>query len=194
MAHTFSEKTNMIKWIGIVTMTIDHIGYFLFPGMLWLRIIGRIAFPCFLYTIIEGTQRTHNYPRYLFRLLLLGVLSMPVTPNTWNVLFLLALFSFSLKYRRFFLICLLLSFFVEYSVYGFLFGWALWWMKERNDAQGIGLSAAAQLLVLPSIQIFSLLSLPLFLVEGGIRLPRMPKYFFYAFYPLHQLILICLAM
>lgn len=194
MSQSFSDKTNTIKWIGILTMTIDHIGYFLFPGALVFRIIGRIAFPCFLYTIIEGTQRTSNYSRYLFRLVLLGVISMPITPNTWNVLFLLALFSLSMKFPKYFILCLLLSLFVEYSIYGFLFGWALWWMKERNDAQGIGLSAAVQLLGASIIQPFSLLSLPIFLTERGLRLPRMPRYFFYLFYPLHQAALIGLAM
>lgn len=193
MSAKFSEKTNTIKWIGILTMTIDHIGYFLLPGVIWLRIIGRIAFPCFLYGTIEGTQRTSHYPRYIFQLLLLGVLSMPITPNTWNVLFLLALFSLSMKYPRFFILFLLLSSFVEYSVYGFLFGWALWWMKERDKTQGIMGSFLVQLLGFSSVQIFSLLSLPILTSEKGLRLPRLPKYFFYLFYPIHQIILIWLA-
>lgn len=194
MAKAFSHKTNTIKWIGILTMLLDHIGYFLFPGILWLRIIGRIAFPCFLYGIIEGTERTSNYPRYIFQLLLLGVISMPITPNTLNVLFLLALFSLSLKFPKYFIVFLLLSVFVEYSVYGFLFGWALWWMKNRDEQQGVLGSIAVQLLNLSSIQLFSVLALPLFKMKHGIRLPRVPKYFFYLFYPIHQIILIWLAM
>lgn len=194
MATNFSHKTNTIKWIGILTMTLDHIGYFLFPNIAWLRIVGRIAFPCFLYGIIEGTERTSNYPRYIAQLLLLGVISMPITPNTFNVLFLLALFSLSMKYPKYFIVFLFLSIFVEYSVYGFLFGWALWWMKNRDATQGIFGSFLVQLLNLSSIQIFSVLSLPLFKMKDGIKLPRVPKYFFYLFYPVHQLILIWLAM
>lgn len=193
MKTQFSDKTNTIKWIGILTMTIDHVGYYLFPGILWLRIIGRIAFPCFLYGIIEGTERTSNYPRYISQLILLGVLSMPITPNTFNVLFLLVLFSLSLKYPKYFVVFLLLSAFVEYSVYGFLFGWALWWMKNQDKTQGIMGSFLVQLLNLSSIQFFSLLSLPLLNSQKGVKLPRLPKYFFYTFYPLHQLVLIWLA-
>jgi len=193
MAKKFSHKTNTIKWIGILTMTIDHVGYYLFPEMTWLRIIGRIAFPCFLYAIIEGTERTSNYPRYIFQLLLLGVISMPVTPARFNVLFLLALFSLSIKYRKLFPVFLVLSVFVEYSIYGFLFGWALWWMKNKDEREGIIGSILVQLLNLSSVQIFSLLSLPILKSERGLRLPRVPKYFFYLYYPVHQAILIWLA-
>ncbi|MER2063155.1 MAG: TraX family protein [Alkalibacterium sp.] len=75
--------------------------FFLFPSLLFLRIIGRIAFPCFLYSTIEGTKRTHHYGRYIFRLVLMSLVSMPVTPNTLNVLFLLALFSLSLQFKKY---------------------------------------------------------------------------------------------
>lgn len=43
----YNNKTALIKWIAILTMTIDHIGYYLFPSLLFLRVVGRIAFPCF---------------------------------------------------------------------------------------------------------------------------------------------------
>lgn len=111
MSQPFNHQLNTIKWIGIITMTLDHIGYFLFPGVLFLRIIGRIAFPCFLYSTIEGTERTRDYKLYVLRLLLLAILSMPVTPNSVNVLFLLLFFSLSLKYRRYAFIFALLSLF-----------------------------------------------------------------------------------
>jgi len=193
MAKQFSHKTNTIKWLGILTMTIDHVGYYLFPEMTWLRVIGRIAFPCFLYAIIEGTERTSNYPRYIFQLLLLGVISMSITPATFNVLFLLALFSLSLKFPKYFLVFLALSFFVEYSIYGFLFGWALWWMKNRDATEGIIGSLLVQLLNLSPAQLFSVLSIPILKNEKGIRLPRVPKYFFYLYYPIHQAVLIWVA-
>lgn len=190
MENTFSNKLNFIKWIGIFTMTIDHIGYFLFPELTWMRIIGRIAFPCFLYAIVEGTERTRNYQKYILRLLTLGVLSMVITPNTINVLFLLALFSLSLKYRKYFVLFLFLSYFAEYGIYGFLFGWAIYWMKNHDSAQGIGLSLAVQFIYGVSIQAFSVLSIPLFLIKKPIQLPKLPKYFFYWYYPLHQAVLI----
>jgi len=35
MNEKFSDKLNSIKWIGLFTMTIDHIGYFLFPNLIF---------------------------------------------------------------------------------------------------------------------------------------------------------------
>ena len=193
MPKAFDHQLNMIKWIGILTMTIDHIGYFLFPGLIWMRMIGRIAFPCFLYSTVEGTARTSNYRSYIIRLFLLGVLSMPVTPNTVNVLFLLGLFSLSLKYKKYAAIFLILSLFAEYSIYGFLFGWAIYWMNKGNVLQGLAGSVLVQFLFGLSIQALSVLALPLFLMKKGIRLPRLPKYFFYWYYPLHQAVLLLIV-
>lgn len=194
MVKQFDDKLNMIKWIGILTMTIDHVGYFLFPGLIWMRMIGRIAFPCFLYSTIEGTERTSHYKKYISRLFLLGALSMPITPNTINVLFLLGLFSLSLKYRKCFFVFLFLSFFAEYSLYGFLFGWAIYWMTREDRLQGIIGSVVIQLMFGFSIQALSLLAVPLFLIKKGIRLPHLPRYFFYWFYPLHQAVLLLMVL
>ena len=193
MTQLFDHKLNTIKWIGIVTMTIDHIGAFIFPGFLFLRIIGRIAFPCFLYSTIEGTERTKDYKKYAIRLFLLGILSMPVTPHSFNVLFLLLLFSLSIKYKRYTLIFALISLFVEYSIYGFLFGWALYWLKNRQVYQGVLFSLVVQLLVGLSVQLYSLLALPLFIKPLDVKLPILPKYSLYFSYPLHQLLLILIA-
>ena len=41
-----------LKLIAISTMLIDHIGVILFPNILWLRLIGRLAFPLFLLAIL----------------------------------------------------------------------------------------------------------------------------------------------
>lgn len=190
----FDDKLNTIKWVGILTMLIDHIGYFLFPGLIWMRMIGRLAFPCFLYSTVEGTERTSNYKKYIIRLFGLGILSMPVTPNTINVLFLLGIFSLSIKYKRYFLIFMLLSFVAEYSIYGFLFGWAIYWMKKEDKVQGVVWALAVQFLIGLGMQALSVLSVPLFWMKRGINLPRLPRYFFYWFYPLHQAALLLIAI
>ena len=49
-------------------MLIDHIGAVLFPGQLWLRIIGRIAFPIYCFLLAEGIHKTRNPLKYLSRL------------------------------------------------------------------------------------------------------------------------------
>ena len=50
-----------LKLIAVVTMFIDHMGYTLFPGVLWLRCIGRLAFPIFAFQSAEGAVRTKHF-------------------------------------------------------------------------------------------------------------------------------------
>ena len=56
---------NQLKLLAVVVMTIDHIGAILYPQVLWLRIIGRLAYPIFAYMIAEGCTHTRSLPRYL---------------------------------------------------------------------------------------------------------------------------------
>ena len=64
---------NQLKFIAVLTMTVDHIGAILFPDILLLRIIGRLAFPIFSYSVYEGCRYTRRPVLYLLRMLLLGV-------------------------------------------------------------------------------------------------------------------------
>lgn len=67
---------NQIKLIAAASMLLDHIGAELLPGMLWLRIVGRLAFPVFSFCIWEGSRRTRHPRRYLARVLGMGLLCM----------------------------------------------------------------------------------------------------------------------
>lgn len=62
-----------LKIIGIVSMTVDHIGFMLFPDQLWMRIIGRAAFPIFAFLIAEGFRHSSNVYKYLLRLSIFAV-------------------------------------------------------------------------------------------------------------------------
>lgn len=55
---------NQLKLIAMITMTIDHVGMVIFPGVMILRIIGRLAFPIYAFMIAEGCCYTRNRRRY----------------------------------------------------------------------------------------------------------------------------------
>lgn len=69
-----------LKIIGFITMTFDHLGVFLqmfVPSASDVasifRIIGRIAFPIFVFLLVEGIRHTKNFGKYITRLLILAV-------------------------------------------------------------------------------------------------------------------------
>ena len=79
-------KTNLkltsfqLKLLAIITMTIDHIGFFLINPPLYFvfRCIGRIAFPLFCFMIAEGFTHTKSIKNYILRLSLLAIISEPI--------------------------------------------------------------------------------------------------------------------
>ena len=62
----FGLTNNQLKIIAMISMLIDHIGVAMFPNVMILRIIGRLAFPIFAYMIAEGCFYTKNKARYFF--------------------------------------------------------------------------------------------------------------------------------
>lgn len=50
-----------LKVFAIITMIIDHIGYFLYPEIMWLRVIGRLAFPIFFFLIGRNGSSRISY-------------------------------------------------------------------------------------------------------------------------------------
>ncbi len=64
---------SVIKIIAALAMLVDHAGLILFPDQLWMRIVGRIAFPLFAYCIAEGYRYTRHRLRYFLQIFLLGV-------------------------------------------------------------------------------------------------------------------------
>lgn len=64
-----------IKLLAILFMIVDHIGVYLFPNIILLRVIGRLSFPLFCWLIANGARYTHNINSYLFRLFVFALIS-----------------------------------------------------------------------------------------------------------------------
>jgi len=59
-----------LKIIALLTMTIDHVGFFMGNGpvALTFRYIGRLALPLFCFMIAEGAFHTKSFKKYALRL------------------------------------------------------------------------------------------------------------------------------
>lgn len=70
----------MIKWLALMAMTLDHVGFF-FPDCLvssYFREIGRIAFPMFSFLIAYHLGQGVSVSKYLMRIGIFWVLSIPI--------------------------------------------------------------------------------------------------------------------
>ena len=73
-----NQDTDLIKLLACIFMLIDHAGKMLFPQLMVMRLIGRLAFPMFAYSIAVGAVYTHDPIRYLSRIALLALIAQPL--------------------------------------------------------------------------------------------------------------------
>ena len=74
---------NALKVIAIVAMTIDHLAWVGIetyeqaetPLQILRHIIGRLTAPMMIFFVAEGYYHTHDFRRYLRRLMILAVVS-----------------------------------------------------------------------------------------------------------------------
>lgn len=64
-----------LRLAAVLAMTADHIGMVFFPGVLWWRVVGRLAWPMFAFLLVNGYRHTTNLKAYAGRLVLLAGLS-----------------------------------------------------------------------------------------------------------------------
>ena len=206
----------LLKWVAIATMTVDHIGLVLYPQYTILRYVGRLAFPLFAYLLVLGVESTRNLRGYFNRLILFALVSQipfalanGVQPwEKLNIFFTLALGLVTVylmdRNSPFIFVPLAASFLpIDYGVYGtatVLF----FYLLRRDWRVGASLFAlvnAVLYVIEPSYQPLALLALPLILLHNSGRLnlggddrahPVFRKYFFYVYYPLHLLALVAI--
>lgn len=192
------EQSNFIKLIAIATMLIDHIGGYLFPLEI-LRIIGRISFPIFAYQIGVGYEMTSSKKNYIKRLAIFGVISqIPYYLLTesfiLNILFtfILGIFAiWSVEKRKyfFFLLIIPISFFVDFQIYGLAIILIFYFFKNKIHQSCLFFLANVLHSLYYNIptQIFSLLSLPI--IFNPFLKIKLPRNFFYFFYPAHLVVI-----
>ena len=95
--RNFGLTGNQLKIIAMIAMTCDHVGVQIFPRLLWLRIIGRLAMPIYAFMIAEGCRHTRDRKKYLLRLLGMGTLCQAVYFLAMGSLYICILITFSLS-------------------------------------------------------------------------------------------------
>ena len=212
----FDSGRELLKWIAIITMTVDHVGAVLYPEFTFLRWIGRLAFPLFAYLLILGMKNTQNIRKYFTRLFVFAIISqvpfflaIGYEPfESFNIFFTL---SFGLLFVYYFkkgsviaFVPMFVSFIFpfDYGIYGIaMIGCMYMLIKNTNFGVLLVVLLNALFLVPLSSQVLSLLALPLILLHnngsltGTIKfsedftIPAWRKYFFYVYYPLHLVLL-----
>ncbi len=207
-----------LKIIGCALMVIDHIGYLLFPDIIALRMIGRLAYPIFAYLIANGYKHTHDVKKYLLLILIFAVAfqypyMLIMGTEKLNVLFtlglgLLTLYAFdrldsNYGYFFVFLFAVAAEFLnFDYGVYGILMIFASYLLFNNFRK----LVIAWGLISLPfliegivtfykygvwgdaTIQVLALLAIPIIMLYKGKKGKSM-RLWFYIFYVAHLVIL-----
>ena len=207
-----------LKLIAVIAMTVDHVGHVFFPGVIWMRVIGRLTMPIMAFFIAEGYHHTRDVKRYALRLLIAALVSaVPFTLAfghaslgvMWTLLMgLVALWAIDNLPNRFWqtlvvLLCCLASLVGDWQLYGVGMVVAFGVFRGRFGAQALSLSA---LLLVAFIEMqlpgpvslsfiwsaAGVLALPLLYFYNGKR-GRDMRYGFYAYYPLHLAVIALVA-
>lgn len=212
-----------LKMIAMLLMFIDHAGVALYQNNRQMGIIGRSAFPIFVFLLVEGFTYTHDRRKYAFRLALFALLSeLPFnllsTGSLWdisfrkqNVMFTL-LFGFltiwtleeirnekinaGMQMSASLLVSIAgaaAAFFchTDYSMYGVMAIVVMYCLRGNRILEMFG--GCLVLCCMEGTEPYCLFSLLPVLFYNGKKGYSM-KYLFYAFYPLHMLLLYVLSV
>ncbi len=199
----------VLKCIAMVCMLVDHTGAVLFPQYRILRIIGRLAFPIYCFLLVEGAMHTRDIRKYELRLfgfaliseipfdlafrsgldwshqnvfftLLLGVIAIDLAQQFKNKISIVLIFPVMIVIAEF------LN--TDYGGKGIVFILCYYLLYEKKVIKQLMFAFENILLYGLGIQIYACLAVVPMLLYNGRKGPSL-KYFFYAFYPLHLLIL-----
>ncbi len=238
---TLDEHLEIAKWLAILTMVIDHIGY-IFGEYLdyttW-RSVGRVCWPLITWIVAMrlyvAPERTKGYLKRLLPWAIIAqvpyafvfcLMKTPPMPwyNSFNVFFTIMLgclifmmvmaWDKSSTIKRALIIfgvvsVSIVSLKVDYSTFGVISIPVLAFLAQRDlkqSALACGIMAAlANFFVLVTdgllteywlMAVVPLVGSPiaLYCLNNYLPMPRLPRWFFYAFYPLHLILLVILVV
>ncbi|MEG0364580.1 MAG: TraX family protein [Erysipelotrichales bacterium] len=197
-----------LKVIALITMTIDHIGVFIFPDVEFLRIIGRISFVIFAFFIGNAFIYTKNRKKFAIQLslvaLIFEIVLFILNVNTSSSIFLTLALGYNLIYvvheRKYWLAIpiLIIPYFynVDYSYYGILLVYAGYYFHDNkivylliNIALCMVFTTFSNISIIQYYSIIGCVLLLFYNEKEGFKL----KYFFYLYYPLHIILLSTLS-
>jgi hypothetical protein len=138
---------DLLKFIAIVTMVVDHTGHFFYPQYAYLRVIGRIAFPAFLFLVGYSRKWKSDDTLFFYAFLVTLVWSFtsgPIFPL--NILFTIIVTRWAMGYleKKGWLEkpyhCLLvatawllvLTYFIEYGTASFFFSLGGYYLRTKG--------------------------------------------------------------
>ena len=209
------SQQEILKWVAIMTMTIDHIDKVGFGGGApALNAIGRVSFPLFAFLLAYNLEvRRVDFAKYSLPLLLFGILSQPIYMwafgrTEMNILFTLLLgVAYSptatflarqlqlgrLKHVVSVLLFLTPAFFVSYAIWGVLLV-PLFRHFIRNPGPSTFAVVALDVILANNLQPNAYyapvaLAIVYAATRTGWSLPRSNRWVFYTFYPVHLVVI-----
>ena len=200
-----------LKCIAVFSMLIDHIGAFLFPSEVWMRYVGRLAFPIFGFLIVEGFFHTRDLKKYMSRLFVFALISeipydlvrydSPVYMDQQNIFFtrllaLICMYALHMMQDHIWLagsvllaVAVLTHYVIkpDYGIEGIAMILCFYIFRNWRIEQFISV-AAINLCCFGKIQNAGALALVPIWFYNGKKGPS-AKYLFYFFYPVHLLVL-----
>lgn len=230
----FGLSATSIKLFALFAMTLDHIAWLLtdpqivsrnltaypeiassyylaaYPSLYWVsypfHIIGRLAFPLFVFFAVEGVHHTRNIKRYMLTVFGFAVISeIPFNllyakklfcPDGQNVMFtlllcIIAVYAFNkLRGKKIVIaiavaaVCALAAYYLKVD-YGFKAVIVACIIELLYKKKALGFSLGCIFLGLfKPWEFCALAAVPLILLYNGERGAKL-KYIFYLYYPLH---------
>ena len=204
---------NCLKIIAMISMFIDHLGFFIFPDIIILRIVGRISFPIYAYLISEGFKYTKHRTIFFLRTFILGLICSIAYIIATHEAFLCILLTFSVSMLIIYLIdyvkksptnrfplliiVLIITFYIcnviefDYGFFGILVP-VITYLSDNKlfKISLFGISLLILTFNLESIlELYSLISIPIVAIYDETKGKLNLKLISYLFYPVHFLVI-----